>query len=122
MITTACANALLSSLVSQANYVGLSTTAPNKNGSGVSEPSGNGYKRKPMAGKLGTPSNGSLTNTDEIHFNMATGAWGTCTHYVLYSSETGGTPFAYGQLETAISPTNEKVAIIPAGSITMSIT
>lgn len=121
MITTNLANSLLSSLISQAGYLGLSTTAPDQSGGNVSEPSGNGYKRVSYRSAMGTPSGGSVTNTNEVHFNMATGPWGTCTHYVLFSSESGGSAMAYGALDNAITPDNEKVAIVPAGAITMSI-
>ena len=121
MITTNLANSILSNLISTAGYLGLSTSAPSNDGSGASEPSGNGYTRVNYRSAMGTPRGGSVTNVKEIHFNMATGSWGTCTHYVLFSSESSNVVLAYGALDNAISPGNETIPIVPVGAITMSI-
>lgn len=135
MLTYNCANALLKCMVTKTDtypytslYVGLSTTAPSRDGTGVSEPSGNGYKRvllgvykQEYTQKMGTPAMGSVTNTEELHFKAATGSWGTCTHFLLYSAETGGTLLAYGQLTDEISPVADTVPIIPVGDIVMGL-
>lgn len=128
MLTYTCANALVNCLSGQTKsysyddiYLGLSTTAPSRDGTGVSEPSGNGYVRISLKDVMGTPSLGSSNNSEEVHFKAATGPWGTCTHYVIYSAKTGGALLAYGQLTDEISPVADTVPIIPVGDIVMGL-
>ena len=130
------ANALLECLTGRVStyphttvYVGLSTTAPNVSGGNVSEPTGNGYARVLLSKASGADSekhmnaaaNGSAANKDVIYFPEATGAWGTCTHFTLWTAQTGGNLIGYGQLTTAISPVNETVPIIRVGDLVMGI-
>lgn len=135
MLTYTCANAILNNLITKSTsypytslYVGLSTTTPSRDGTGYTEPSGNGYERvilgvhnQSYTQKMGTPNLGSVTNSEEIHFKSATGAWGTCTHFLLFNAATGGTLLAYGQLTDEISPIADTVPIIPAGDIVMGL-
>lgn len=135
MLTYTCANAILSNMITKTKdypytslYVGLSTSTPSRDGTGYTEPSGNGYERvllgvynQTYTQKMGTPSLGSVNNSEEIHFKAATGAWGTCTHFLLFNAATGGTLLAYGQLTDEISPIADTVPIIPAGDIVMGL-
>lgn len=135
-ITYSGANALLNCLTGRTNqysytdiWVGLSTTAPNVSGGNVTEPSGNGYERVQLAhyantgavAHMGAAANGSSSNTDVIYFPEATGNWGTCTHFVLYSAKTNGTLIGYGQLTNSISPVNETVPIIRVGDLVIGL-
>lgn len=79
-------------------YIGLSTTTPSVNGSGVTEPSGGNYSRVAMTG-LSAPSNGAIHNSNDIEFPVSTTDWGTMTHYVIYDAKTAGNLLAYGALE-----------------------
>lgn len=128
MLTYNCANALLKCMVGQAEkyaytdmYLGLSTTAPSRDGTGYTEPSGNGYVRILLDDAMGSPNLGSATNAEEVHFKAATGSWGTCPYYLIFSAKTGGVLLAYGQLTDEISPVADTVPIIPVGDIVMGL-
>lgn len=88
-------------------YFGLSTTAPNPDGTNVTEPSGGSYARvnHPLTTSyMGVPSGGSPTscaNTFAVTFPTATGGWGTVSHWVAYTASTGGTFVYYGQLDSS---------------------
>lgn len=130
------ANALLTCLCGKSGtypyssvYVGLSTTPPSADGQGITEPSGNGYGRvllgvgtQESTQKMSTPAYGQTANTEIVYFPEATGNWGECTHFCLFSAETGGTCIAYGQLTNAIRPENQTVPIIRVGAFTMQMT
>ena len=117
MIVRSKANAILSGLFpngsSGGTYIGLSTTTPNENGGNFTEPtvgSTTGYKRAKVE-VMGTPSDGQIQNTDIIFFPESLGdGWGTITHFGLFSAQTGGTPYFWGEL------TGSSVQI-PAGYI-----
>ncbi len=136
MLTYQGANALLNCLCGRSQsysyqtvYVGLSTTTPNRSGDGHTEPTGNGYARVIMsAGSsqsatwvMGAAELGAAKNDKVVYFPEATGSWGTCTHFCLFSAPTGGVLIAYGALTDPISPVNGTVPIIRAGDLTMGI-
>lgn len=115
----------------QSVYVGLSTTAPDRNGSGFTEPSAaNGYTRVLLGSsssgatatqKMDTPNLGAITNKEIIYFPEATGSWGTCTHFLIFNKETDGVLIAYGALTNEISPVNGTVPLIRVGDLDMSV-
>lgn len=120
-----------SSMASSA-YLALSQTAPNSAGGGITEPVGNGYERAMLGMYNGTKHMGepvhdatagktTISNISEIHFNEATGSWGTLTHFAIYSSKTGGTPLYVGQLNTSLTPVENNVVIIKVGDLKISI-
>lgn len=109
-------------------YIGLSTTAPVKDGTNITEPVGNGYARvvlgkygESLSLKMADPAAGAVTNEDTIFFPKATGAWGVITHVVIFDALTGGNPVVGGALVSTISPTANQVPIIEAGNIDISI-
>lgn len=80
-------------------FVGLSTSYPTDDGSALAEPSGNNYARvQTSACDWNVASGGSLSNTSEIIFTMATGNWGTMTYFVLFDAAAGGNMLVYGSL------------------------
>lgn len=89
-------------------YFGLSTTAPAKDGTSVSEPVGNNYARVSIANNAtsfpaATTSAGQSTkqNGAVITFNQASGSWGTPGYWVVYGDLTATTnPIAYGTITT----------------------
>lgn len=138
MLTYNGANALLSMLAGKSYqypyssvYVGLSTTAPDRNGSGFTEPSAaNGYARVLLGiaqgsaqatQKMDNPNLGTITNKEIIYFPEATGNWGTCTHFLIFSAATDGVLVAYGALTNEISPVNGTVPLIRVGDLDMSV-
>ena len=119
--------------LAQSVYLGLSTTEPTIAGTGATEPSGNGYSRvllgnynQALTQKMGTPVDGEIQNSVEIHFNRSTGAWASgasIPYAVLYDAATGGNMLAYMDLTTAITVTGANVIpVISIGDLSFSFT
>lgn len=84
-VTKSFSDTLLSSIFSNA-YIGLSTTQPSVDGTGVTEPSASaGYKRVAASGGSFVSNNGMISNTNYIYFPEATSSWGTVTHICVFS-------------------------------------
>lgn len=91
-------------------YVGLSTTAPNDDGTGFTEPSGGSYARVaktnnstnfPAAATVGGVS--SKSNGTAITFPNPTGNWGNLIWYGFFTASSGGTPDIALPLDTGIT-------------------
>lgn len=124
----------------QTSYIALSSTPVNADGTGVTEPSGNGYRRvmtrfnefagagsglspnfptnptlDPQTGKY------SIANSRDIYFFEATGSWGTLGYFAIFSAPNSERSdnylVAYGQLANAISPTAGTIPVIRAGDL-----
>lgn len=135
MMTYNLANRILdglggrSSLFGSSIYLGLSTTAPSRDGTGYTEPSADyGYKRSLLgmssqttSQKMGMASAGGIKNNDTVYFPEATGNWGSCTHYLIFDAATGGNLLAYGTLTNTINPTNGTVPLIRTEELQMTI-
>lgn len=103
-------------------YLGLSTSAPNVNGTNVSEPPTTaGYARVELT-TLSEPSTGVVTNTQAVNFNESTASWGTITHFVIYDSEAvgGGNLLMYGTLSTPRSVEAATIMTIKEGYLNLS--
>lgn len=84
-------------------YVGLMTSVPNEDGTGVVEPVGNGYARVSVANNFTqwpAAVGGAKANANDVVFAAATGAWGTITHFGLFDAVSGGNLMAFGALNT----------------------
>jgi len=104
-------------------YVAASTADPDEDGSGVSEPSGNGYARVQTSGvTYNAASGGSLTSAAAIEWPEATGAWGTITHIALYDAATNGNFLGGGALAASKAITSGEILRIPAASFTVTLT
>lgn len=116
-------------LFSSAIYLGLSTTAPARDGTGFTEPpSSNGYKRTLLGMfnqnssiKMNVAMSGGTYNNDTIYFPEAIGPWGTCTHYLLFDKPEEGNLLAYGELQEPITPVNGTVPLIRTQELQMTI-
>lgn len=88
-------------------YFALSTTAPNPDGTNVTEPSGGSYARVTATlntARFGAPSGSSPTScslTTAIQWPQATSGWGTVSHWAAYDSSTGGNMIYYGTLTSS---------------------
>ena len=103
-------------------YVGLSTADPGDDGTGLSEPSGNGYARvATSAADWNSASGGSLDNADAIDFAEATGDWGTITHFGLFDAATGGNVLAHGALTLSKTISNGDTARFATGDLDVSL-
>lgn len=101
-------------------YIGLSTTAPNVNGTNVTEPSGSGYTRMELT-SLGEPASGVVTNTGAIDFPESTASWGTVTHFVIYDASAEGNLLQYGPLSTPRSIEPATIMSVPANYLNLSV-
>lgn len=103
-------------------YVGLSTADPGDAGTGLSEPSGNGYARvTTSAADWNSASGGSLDNAAAIEFPDATGDWGTVTHFALFDAATGGNVLAHGALNLSKTISNGDTTRCAAGDLDVSL-
>jgi hypothetical protein len=81
-------------------HVALSTADPLDDGSGVVEPSGNGYARvETSASDWSVSSGGVVCNANNITFPTAGASWGTITYFALFDSAMGGNMLAHGALD-----------------------
>lgn len=103
-------------------YIGLSSTKPTLTGTNVAEPSsvGTGYSRMELT-SLSVPTNGVITNTEDIQFNESEtnwfGAGSPATHYVIFDSKTGGNLLIYNELTDSRIIESHTVATITASSL-----
>ena len=103
-------------------HVGLSTADPGDSGTGLSEPSGNGYARvSTAAADWNSASGGSLDNANVIEFPQATGNWGTVTHFALFDASAGGNVLAHGSLTQSKSIANGDTARFAVGDLDVSL-
>ena len=108
-------------------YIGLSSTAPNVDGSNVTEPStsGTAYARVQLT-SLSTPSTGTITNTAAISFPESTTDWfpstNPATHYVIFDAASGGNLLMYNALTSSRIIQSGTVATIKANSLTLQLT
>ena len=115
-------------------YLALSTTAPTKEGTNVTEPSGGSYQRISMRYNImgsqqpnfpnepdynSSTDIVSITNTRNIYFYEPTAAWGTIGYFALFDAATGGTMLAYGTLSESIQPTVGTIPVIRTGQLTI---
>lgn len=107
-------------------WIGLSTTTPLADGSGVTEPDDTSYRRMPILNynlSYTEAADGlSSANTNAIFFPASTKRWtNDVTHYVMFDNETNGTLLAYGSFAGAIRVYVNTVFVIPAGQIKCEI-
>ena len=121
-------NKILDHIFGKANYnpptiyVGLSTTDPTDDGSGLSEPGGSGYARvQTSAGDWSAASAGALSNANAITFGQATGNWGTATHFALFDAATAGNILTHGSLSQAKTIGSADTARFAAGDLVVAL-
>ena len=103
-------------------YVGLSTSEPLDDASGLAEPIGNAYVRvETSASDWNAATDSSLDNANDIIFPKATGNWGTITHFALFDSSTGGNMLAHGALSQSKVVDSLFTAIFDAGDLNISL-
>lgn len=101
-------------------YIGLSTTAPKMDGTGVTEPTSGGYSRVKLD-SLSQPSNGVLTNSNAILFEESSENWGLVTHFVIFDAASGGNLLMYDKLSTARTVEEATVVTIKSGSLELTL-
>ena len=103
-------------------YIALSTTEPDENGGNVTEPaSSTGYTRMQIT-VMGTASDGQISNSNgTIFFPEAESSWGTITHFALYTTQSGNTPFYTGALTSAVTVPAEYIPIFRKNSFIIGL-
>ena len=102
-------------------YLGLSSTAPAVDGSGVSEPLASaGYQRVELT-NLGEPVNGVVSNGGEIQFDESSASWGTITHFVLFDSPTDGNLLMFNALSQTRSVETATIVMVKKGSLKLTL-
>ena len=103
-------------------HVALSTADPLDDGSGISEPSGNGYSRVVTStSDWSASSGGAVCNTNNITFPTASGNWGTITHFALFDSAMGGNMLAHGALDQPKVITGSDTGKFDAGALDIGL-
>ena len=103
-------------------YVGLSTADPGDDGTGLAEPSGNGYARvATAAADWNAAAGGALDNANALEFPTATGSWGTVTHFALFDAATDGNLLAHGTLSQSKVIASGDVGRFAAGDLDVSL-
>ena len=105
-------------------YMGVSTTTPQSNGTGVTEPTDPAYARIAIPNNkvsFTTSSNGSLKNAIQFSFAEAQTNWGTITHFVLYDSLTGGNLEMFGILTSSRNVESQTTLILSPDALEMTL-
>lgn len=98
-------------------YIGLSTASMNDDASGT-ELSGSGYARQSIA--FDAPSSGACTNSADVDFPVATGSWGTVTHYGIWDASSSGNMLAHGALTTSKTIASGDILRVGSGQVTIT--
>lgn len=102
-------------------YLGLSSSAPDVDGSGATEPLVSaGYSRVEL-NSLDVPTNGVITNKSEISFPESSASWGTVTHFVLYDAPVNGNLLMFNVLSQARSIEQATIVMVKAGSLKLTL-
>lgn len=102
-------------------YLGLSSSAPDVDGSGATEPLASaGYSRVEL-NSLDVPTNGVITNKSEISFPESSASWGTVTHFVLYDAPVNGNLLMFNVLSQARSVEQATIVMVKAGSLKLML-
>lgn len=111
--------------LSSSLYVGLSSTIPSQDGSGVTEPSGNNYSRVPI-GKLSIAKDGSTQNENDISFPQSSGIWfppyAPAKCWVLFDgNEANSNVLCHVEFDRARHVYGNTQVVLPAGSVSFTI-
>ena len=102
-------------------YLGLSTSAPDIDGSGVTEPLASaGYERVEL-NSLSVPANGVITNESAISFPESSASWGTVTHFALYDAPVNGNLLMFNVLSQARSVETATIVMVKTGSLKLTL-
>lgn len=103
-------------------YIALSTSDPGESGSGIAEPSGNGYARvTTSASTWGAAVGGVIQNVLDIVFPQATGNWGTITYFAIFDALSGGNMLGSGALQTPKPVGTDDIMKFVAGDLALTL-
>lgn len=102
-------------------YLGLSSTTPTVEGTGVTEPLSSANYERVEIDVLSEPTNGVITNTDSISFDESTANWGRMTHFVIFDAQEGGNLLIFDALSTPRNVEAATIVTIKKDSLTLSL-
>ena len=95
-------------------YVGLSTGSFGEGNTGT-ELTGNAYAR--VSASFGAASSGTASNDAAIEFTVATGDWGSVSHFGLFDAASGGNLLIHGAFSVAKTIQQGDVLKIAVGDL-----
>ena len=123
------ANTVLDSLFGSGTpatlYIGLYSAAPDADGTGGTELSGGSYARAAVTNNTTNwpnAANGEKSNANAITFATATANWGTAVSAGVFAALSGGTPYYFGDLDTARTINNGDTFSFAAGQMIVTET
>jgi len=99
-------------------FLGLSTTNPLDDASGLSEPAGGGYARKTIV--FGAAAGRAIAQNALVQFDEVTVDWGLVSHYALFDAVAGGNMLAHGELDQAKNVVTGNNPSVDAGEVVIS--
>lgn len=106
-------------------FIGLSSTTPAEDGTGVTEPTAGSYARVSTAAvDWNVAAAGATANANAVTFAQATADWlvgANLTYLVCYDALTVGNPLFFGLLTVAKPVLNGDTASFPAGDIDITL-
>ena len=111
----------LSSTLPDKVYLGLSSTAPNVDGTGVTEPLDSaGYSRVELT-TLSEPVNGVISNNSDVSFPESSASWGTMTHFVLYDDIVDGNLLMFEALTQSRSVEAATIVTVKSSGLKLTL-
>lgn len=101
-------------------YIALSTTTINSDGTGITEPVGNGYTRVAVVNSganFATASNGVTSNVSSFTFPESSGSWGTLTYWAMYDNSTAGNIWFFDTLTPSRAVASLTTVLFVSGAI-----
>ena len=106
-------------------YIALSKTAPNVDGTGVTEPTNSEYERISVAKNTSNFSasvDGLVKNSVALLSVDTISDWGTISHYGVYDSATGGNLLFFGELSNSRHIDVDMQLVINVGGLVFELT
>jgi hypothetical protein len=100
-------------------YLALSTADPLDANSGAAEPAGDGYARTAIS--FGVAAGRVVTQDAIVTFPLATGTWGTLTHWILYDAATAGNALAHGALSASKTVISGNTPSVASGQVAITV-
>ena len=111
-----------SSIKSPSVYIGLLTSEPNDDGSGLNEPACASYARvRTYADDWEAAFNGCIENVNDISFSLAVENWGLITHFVLFDAAAGGNMIVWGTLSPSKNISSGEIPRFSAGDLIIGL-
>jgi len=117
--TTTTAEMYAAMGLSSTIYVGLHTASPGEAGSVSNEVSGNNYAR--TAAAFDAAASGASDNSGAVEFPIASGSWGTISHFSLHTAASSGTMLVHGAVTTSKAIASGDTIRFVAGDLDVSI-